>query len=754
MDVKCILCIKRFDDLSTMKRHVRIFHHVTEDGIGYKCQQGSPPCERAFSTLRTLYRHINNCHENRQIDVDEYLCNDSQTLEVCEGSPVNADPEYAYEAVESSSASGIDSDELEFILGIFTETNLQRKNADTIINLTKKLLLKKNITSSSFDNFATEKQRINTFKRLKIWLEPNSMVLDYQEKIVGEEVVTKPIKASFYDLKNLCECIFSTPVMLNAAMKYLTKPKNEILADIKDGSLLRDCHENTVPFIIFFDELEVGNALGSHKGAQKLGIFYVSFRCFEPYLYSNLDSIFPYIIVPAEGKPYTHAVMTKVKEDILTLESGLDLNGVHLNFRLVSVVGDNLGVHQITGYVESFSANYPCIACKVDRTTMREQVQLNPKLLRNRTNYIVDVEKNDVSSTGIKSECPLNHLKDFHVTENIVFDLMHDMMEGVCKYAMLEILSYFVNEVKFFDLATLNLRIDNVPFNRFSLNKPPVLKSNIFLKEDIPLSAAEMKNFVLIFSVAVGDFVPDDDPVWNFYIVHKRLLNLLLLKEITEDLANYIDLLIAEHNHLYVTLFKKTLKPKFHNLLHYKSVLLKAGPMSNFWCMRFESYNRRIKEYTNVIKSRVNLPHSILMRASYKLANTLTDLRSHENLDHLALKVGPTINNCDAPGEEVYYKNLTVKGKKFFVGAVIPLESPQDELYPDFRMIKKLSMKESECKAYVNSMKLLVFDDHLDSFLLAYPTGNVMDEIELKDAHAPLLHMDRFSFIIVPNVGI
>ena len=266
---RCILCPTVFSTLVEMKRHISIFHSTEEV---YYCKQGTPNCQRSFPSLRALYRHIEASHVLPVIAIPKANNVEPQDHEICD-SPNSANPCALYE-------SDVDLDELKFVVAIFSEPTLQRKNADKIVNLTKNLLSKKFNAGTSFDNLSTESQRIAALKGAKLWLEPYPVVLDYCEEIVGEEIVTRAIKATSYDLKDMCSIIFSVPSIMNAAKDYLKKPRSSTLKDFKDGYLLENSPANTIPFVLFFDELEVGNALGSHKGASKLGMIYLSFRCF------------------------------------------------------------------------------------------------------------------------------------------------------------------------------------------------------------------------------------------------------------------------------------------------------------------------------------------------------------------------------------------------------------------------------------------------------------------------------------------
>lgn len=52
----------------------------------------------------------------------------------------------------------------------------------------------------------------------------------------------------------------------------------------------------------------------------------------------------------------------------------------------------------------------------------------------------------------IKKECVFNALEDFHATDNLSIDIMHDLFEGVCVLDMADIIKYFTKVANFFIL--------------------------------------------------------------------------------------------------------------------------------------------------------------------------------------------------------------------------------------------------------------------------------------------------------------
>lgn len=101
---------------------------------------------------------------------------------------------------------------------------------------------------------------------------------------------------------------------------------------------------------MFFYDYEPGNILGSRSGQHKLGAVYVSIPCLPPYMELILK--------------------TQVLKEKINFELGL-------------ILRDNYGIHSITSFIEGFSANYPCLVCKVRKEIMKYQDKEDISLLRN-----------------------------------------------------------------------------------------------------------------------------------------------------------------------------------------------------------------------------------------------------------------------------------------------------------------------------------------------------------------------------------
>ena len=146
-------------------------------------------------------------------------------------------------------------------------------------------------------------------------------------------------------------------------------------------------------------------------------------------------------------------------------------------FKLGAIVGDNLGLHGLLGFAESFNANFMCRFCKMDKTQRSLATEEDKLYLRTKESYKEDLELHDISRSGIKKRCIFNNLSDFHVIDNLSVDIMHDFLEGTCKFDMVAILKYCTIKMKFFSLLGLAERMKNYDWGLAESSNitPPIL---------------------------------------------------------------------------------------------------------------------------------------------------------------------------------------------------------------------------------------------------------------------------------------
>lgn len=121
----------------------------------------------------------------------------------------------------------------------------------------------------------------------------------------------------------------------------------------------------------------------------------------------------------------------------------LEENGVYIDNETiikgsVSYLGyDNLGANNALGFVESFGRTNFCRFC----TASKKETEFMTEEDKSKIRTIDDYEKhldiisestkvNFQETKGVKRDCELNRLKNFHILRNKSVDVMHDINEG------------------------------------------------------------------------------------------------------------------------------------------------------------------------------------------------------------------------------------------------------------------------------------------------------------------------------------
>lgn len=146
--------------------------------------------------------------------------------------------------------------------------------------------------------------------------------------------------------------------------------------------------ELALPLFIYNDDFEPLNVLGSHRGVYKLSGVYVSLPCLPPNVQSKLKYIF--LAMSYDRSVYGN---TRIFMPLIDQLNKLQTNGVPVNhgtynrikFIPLLIIGDNLGLNAILGFVECFRANFFCRFCHLPRDSLLTNTKEDAKALQNET---------------------------------------------------------------------------------------------------------------------------------------------------------------------------------------------------------------------------------------------------------------------------------------------------------------------------------------------------------------------------------
>ncbi|XP_071653435.1 uncharacterized protein [Temnothorax longispinosus] len=314
----------------------------------------------------------------------------------------------------------------------------------------------------SFSNFSTEYRR---FKALTI--RESGHLIPIHDYIIGDRIDDKiihgvmvkeivSVHAQFIPMTITLQKLFSLPDVLSLVKDYMREleKETEILENFIQVQLWKNkvakyfSDKFVIPLFLYFDDFEVNNALGSHTGIQKLGALYYFIACFPPQVNSLLENIFMASFFHSSDRVVfqNHKIFHNVIDELNFLQSeGILVNtenrSEQIYFALGLVMGDNLGLNSILGFIESFNAAYYCRLCK----THKEVAQYNFKESRFRLDtYFADVVLEDTNVTGIKEKSVWNEVRYFSTKSNFSVDWLHDGPEGWFAFLMKLILHHFI----------------------------------------------------------------------------------------------------------------------------------------------------------------------------------------------------------------------------------------------------------------------------------------------------------------------
>jgi hypothetical protein len=301
------------------------------------------------------------------------------------------------------------------------------------------------------------------------------------------------------------------------------------------------------------------------------------------------------------------------------------------------LTGDNLGLNQMQGFVESFNAHFYCRFCKLPKCDCKNFIWENEKLLRNKSNYRKDIMTNNYKLTGIKEESIFNSLLDFHVTQNPSIDIMHDLREGVDHYILMLILKSFIP--KYLTVEDLNYKLSNLnlsPIHRN--NKPPLIDNDFAKNQKFKFTAQECSIFVGQLNMMLAQKIPVADEYWKLYLELREISKYAYATAKSENFGDTLNNHVANLNTLFLKLSGRALYPKFHNLTHYGRISDSIGLLRFTSCERFEAFHRPFKIMAYNSNNRINLLESIVTKYELNLANRL--LNFEENFSFSQIKSG------------------------------------------------------------------------------------------------------------------
>ena len=406
-------------------------------------------------------------------------------------------------------------------------------------------------------------------------------------------------------------------------------------------------------------------------------------------------------------------------------------------------LGDNLGLPSILGFIESFSANFSCRFCLIERNNFYTVFNERNCVLRNAKNYETLAAEKNVSVSAIKETCIFNQVDSFHVTDNLIVDPQHDLLEGILRYDIALILNNLIYVEKLFSLDDLNFRFTNFQYGADdNINKPPPISVQHIKKGYLITSSAEMLNLIRSLFLIVGPFVPEENIYWQLLIKLKRIVEIVFSKVIHKTTYKLLDTEITEYLTLLSSLHPKQIKPNHHFLIHYPRIMMSVGPLLNLSCMRFESKHRdgKVSSHVSICRKnvcrRISIKHQLMLNyrfitqdsnlalfetGSVKIVE-MHDLRNIKDFLYLAPQ-----SAADAILSTKWFKYL---GHKIKQNSIVTIFS---ESGPQFYLVQKILISEDNFQIISKKLEDCFFNQHLQAYKIFAETSYSYSILNVKD---------------------
>ena len=828
MGLLCALCSKSVNGgVLELFSHFRLIHNYIHGGCfkdSVMCSQMG--CFQSFKYTWSFKRHIIKKHselvpiiQQGVAPVNRNLGNDSDE-ELDDVEEMNAEPDYVPTIIDINlesaklvcnlRASNIPATNVwkmtNLTTGLFSNVmgHLREKTADVAAELgidpqnekLQELFDDMKELETPFKDIDSEYKFKNFLKESGKFVEPISKPLGGAEREYVQrtdrqtgEVQQIPVQETFQyiPLKPLLKLILECPGVMRTILEHHNHASQDgIMRDFQDGDYCRqqDCFtQHTVKIILYVDDIEVTNPLGGKAGNHKLGMIYFMIKSLPSKLLSTLDQVFLLgIYLTKDGKHYgLSQILRPIVDDLKSVErDGIEINtdvfSGTLKVVLAQVLGDNLGIHSLFGFCESFSANYSCRTCKIPRESLQTSFIEDPTLLRNRDNYEEDLATNDLSQTGVKHTCILNELQNFHVTKTFARDIMHDLLEGVCSWELKLVIKELATSRGKFTLALLNQRITSYDYGfADQRNKPNCITEND-LKNPYRATgqtAAQMWCLMRHFCLMMGDMVEEDNIYWQLIGMLLRCMDIIFSPAVTKEESYYLKHLIQDHHEMFVEIFDTHLRPKHHFMVHYPRALRELGPLRQYWSMRFEAKHNPFKQIAHVICNFKNIPKSLAQRHQMKVCELML---SHTGPFSSALEVGPgtselllTLEDADAIATELggysLYDDIFVAkwiryyGTTYRKGMIVVI-AKSDELEPLFgRIIHVLVIEGTSVKLIVQPWSTDYFSQHFHAYGVQPILNKIIaigidDLVDFHPLHVTKAYLPGEDWFISPRYNI
>lgn len=669
-------------------------------------------------------------------------------------------------------------------------SGVQQYQTSLLDNLRNQMeaLLKKHLGNTSsqlekeamniFDNFIDPFAGVATTFRQDSVIKKQFSCLEAEEVSIGQTICKKKCGDLFLKDKvfhyvpliRSLEQFLSHPRILSLVQMGPQRCKEGFFYDIVDGAILKSHplfsqQPNALQIVLYTDEIEICNPIGSFASKNKLLTVYYTLGNINPKYRSKLASI--RLLAIARSADLRHSgvdvILNRIKEDMDALYSGVKIQTVNgektIYGAMVSLCGDTLAQHELAGFKEGVGFAYSkCRHCECSFEDMQSYFSedlYTKRTLENHIRQCDEIEKaktdllhNSLRTTyGINRRSKLVEFPAFDIIQQTPQDIMHVILEGIAPLEIKCVLNHLVQSGQI-DLDSVNSAILGFPYSPIDVrDRPSPISINTIMSTDSKLKQSSGQMLVLL---RILPFVLENLEVGAYrqlIIELIEIVQIVFAPVISIATVSRLKLLIKNHLKHWKELFPDhSVTPKQHYMIHLPSQIKSLGPMVRHMCMRFESKHCFFKQWAsklsfkNICKSLIKQNQlyescqnvDTVMHPIFSNEREMGPVSEVKDLQYLCGKLRDFLGFSEV-NHAVSVKWLVIHGNKYVTQKSMIFAKVQNDHMPEFGLVKNIFLVESKryCLEY-QPFQTICFDKNVMAYQVEVP--HLAQATELVDA--------------------
>lgn len=647
-------------------------------------------------------------------------------------------------------------------------------HSDSVEQLKETALAALENVQDPFSIMATTYMQDSTFQKLFNPVKPEEIVMSQRVCRVkkGQSRVLAIKNKSFYYIpliKSLEQLLSNSRIfdMINTTPQSCNK--DGFLYDIIDGSLFKShplfsTKPSALQVILYTDEIEICNPLGSHTSVNKLLMVYYTLGNIDPKFRSKLAAIRLLAIAKAKDidECGVDVVLQRIDEDLKLLYNGVKIQtqngGMDLFGAVVFLCGDTLAQHELAGFKEGVGFAYSkCRHCECTFEEMQtnfDEQNFTERTVEKHIRQCLEIERacTDFLTSALKTTYGINRrskLADFPAFDLIrqtPQDIMHIILEGVAPMEIKCVLKYLVLSGQM-ELDMFNSAMQSFPLSPIDIrDKPCPISVSTLASNDNKLKQSSGQMLILLKIMPFLLNIIEKNVHVQFVLDLIEIVQILFAPILSVQSVMKLKQMIEQHLKQFKQLFPdNNIIPKQHYMLHLPAQILSLGPLIRHMCMRFESKHCYFKQWSsklnfkNVCKSLVN--HNQLFECCQNEMGNEHPIFIHEkelgpvsevtNMQYIIAKIQDFLG-IDGVQHAVKVNWLILNGNKYISERSLIITNA-NETIPVFGLIKNIYVVNSSLYCFEYQLyETLGWNRNLLAYEVAVP--NLAQATELIDA--------------------